>query len=80
MRVRDLRILSIGQLRYTPDTRFTPLHEDGNDVWALKVTQPRQSDSGNYECQVSHHDDMEKKMKKPVLLIVLGECGEDWNE
>ena len=72
IRVRDLKILSIGRIRYTLDKRFTPLHEDGNDVWALKITQPRIRDSGQYECQVSHHDDIEEKMKKPVEFIVLG--------
>ena len=30
------------------------------------------SDSGLYECQVSYHDDVEKKLKMPVRLIVLG--------
>ena len=37
IRRRDLRILSIGKIRYTQDTRFTPLHDEGNDVWALKI-------------------------------------------
>ena len=35
IRSRDLRILSIGEIRYTRDSRFTPLHDAGNDVWAL---------------------------------------------
>ena len=30
------------------------------------------SDSGLYECQISYHDDVEKKLKKPVKLLVLG--------
>ena len=64
--------MAIGKVRYTQDTRFTPLHEEGNDVWALKIQETRMSDSGLYECQVSYHDDVEKKLKMPVRLIVLG--------
>ncbi|XP_059081391.1 uncharacterized protein LOC131879162 [Tigriopus californicus] len=71
IRSRDLRIVAIGKTRYTQDTRFTPLHEEGNDVWALKIQNTRFEDAGQYECQVSYHDDMEKKMKKPVRLVVL---------
>ena len=33
----------------------------------------RPSDGGLYECQVSYHDDVEKKLKKPIKLFVLGE-------
>lgn len=65
--------MAIGKTRYTQDSRFTPLHEEGNDVWALKIQNTRFEDAGQYECQVSYHDDMEKKMKKPVRLVVLGE-------
>ena len=72
IRVRDLGILSIGKIRYTTDDRFAPLHEEGNDVWALKIMDVRRADAGKYECQVSYHDDVEKKMKKPVALVVLG--------
>ena len=53
IRSRDLRILSIGEVRYTRDSRFTPLHDAGNDVWALKISDAQMPDSGEYECQVS---------------------------
>jgi hypothetical protein len=72
IRSRDIRVLAIGKVRYTQESRFTPLHEEGNDVWALKIQETRMSDSGLYECQVSYHDDVEKKLKLPVRLIVLG--------
>ena len=65
-------MLAIGKVRYTQDTRFTPLHEEGNDVWVLKIQETRLSDAGLYECQVSYHEDVEKKLKMPVRLIVLG--------
>ena len=44
----------------TPDARFSPLHEDGNDVWALKIRDTRMHDSGQYECQVSHESCKER--------------------
>ena len=71
-------MLAIGKVRYTQDTRFNPLHEEGNDVWALKIQETRMSDSGLYECQVSYHDDVEKKLKMPVKLIVLGKQNALW--
>ena len=49
----DLRLLSVGRVRYIADDRFTPLHEDGNEAWVLKVQDVRPSDSGQYECQVN---------------------------
>ena len=48
------------------------MNEDGNEVWVLKIQNARLSDTGNYECQISYHDDMEKKLKMPVRLRVLG--------
>ena len=48
------------------------MNEDGNEVWVLKIQNARLSDSGNYECQISYHDDMENKLKMPVRLRVLG--------
>ena len=56
IRSRDLRILSIGEIRYTRDSRFTPLHDAGNDVWALKIADAEMADSGEYECQVSERE------------------------
>ena len=67
-----MRILAIGKIRYTQDKRFTPLNQDGDDVWVLKINNPRLSDTGSYECQIFYHDDMETKLKMTVFLRVLG--------
>lgn len=67
-------ILSIGEILYTTDQRFTPIHEAGSDVWMLKVTKVEVDDSGEYECQISYHDDVEAKLKMPFTLTVLGKC------
>ena len=64
--------MTIGEHLYTPDRRFSSIHEEDSDVWILKVTGAKVEDSGEYECQVSYHDDVEKKLKMPINLIVLG--------
>ena len=37
-----------------------------------QIVNPNMDDSGLYECQVSYHDDTEKKLKMPFSLKVLG--------
>jgi hypothetical protein len=84
IRRSDLKILTIGDLVYTKDQRFSPIHrkhgsssssEDGEieeDVWILKVTNTKVEDSGDYECQLSYHEDREKKLKMIFSMKVLG--------
>jgi hypothetical protein len=38
IRSRDLTILTIGEVRYTRDPRFTAIHSQGNNYWGLKVS------------------------------------------
>ncbi len=66
-------ILSVGEISYTTEERFRPLHEAGSDVWMLKITRAQVEDSGEYECQLSYHDDEEAKLKISFKLDVLGE-------
>ena len=49
-----------------------PIHEEGSESWILKLTNPQVKDSGEYECQVSYHEDVEKKLTMPISLTVLG--------
>lgn len=49
-----------------------PIHDEGSNVWILKLTNPQVQDSGEYECQVSYHEDVEKKLTMPISLTVLG--------
>ena len=84
IRRSDVTLLTVGETRYTHDERFTPIHaarksdssspELDVDAWILQITHARVEDSGDYECQVSYHDDMEKKLKMPFTLKVLGKC------
>jgi len=71
IRSRDLSILTIGMVRYTRDPRFTAIHGHNMDNWGLKIVDPNLEDSGLYECQISYHDDTEKKLKMPFTLKVL---------
>lgn len=71
IRSRDLTILTIGLVRYTRDQRFTAIHGQGTNNWGLKIVDPNLNDSGLYECQISYHDDTEKKLKMPFTLQVL---------
>lgn len=72
IRRSDLKILTIGDILYTQDERFSPIHDSGSNVWMLKVTNAKVEDSGEYECQLSYHDDVEKKLKMTFFLKVLG--------
>ena len=72
IRRSDLKILTIGDILYTQDQRFMPIHEEGSESWILKLTNPQVKDSGEYECQVSYHEDVEKKLTMPISLNVLG--------
>ena len=71
IRSSDLKILTIGDILYTADPRFHPIHEAGSEVWILKLSNTRVEDSGEYECQLSYHEDVEKKLKMPFRLNVL---------
>merc|ERR1719244_378987 len=71
IRSRDLTILTIGLVRYTRDQRFTAIHGQGSNNWGIKIVNPNLNDSGLYECQISYHDDTEKKLKLPFTLQVL---------
>ena len=72
IRRSDLKILTIGLILYTKDNRFCPIHDPTSNVWILKLTQAQVEDSGDYECQVSYHEDVEKKLKMSFSLNVLG--------
>ncbi|XP_075210553.1 zwei Ig domain protein zig-8-like [Lycorma delicatula] len=67
MRKRDLHILTVGAQRYTRDSRFQALHQDGSDEWTLRIFSPRLHDSGTYECQVS----TEPKISQAFVLDVV---------
>eukprot|EP00095_Tigriopus_kingsejongensis_P006217 maker-scaffold666_size115941-snap-gene-0.10 protein:Tk06217 transcript:maker-scaffold666_size115941-snap-gene-0.10-mRNA-1 annotation:"AGAP001242-PA" len=64
-------VLTIGEIAYTQDKRFTPIHEHGSEVWMLKITSPEVDDTGEYECQLSYHEDEEERYSLAFSLRVL---------
>ncbi|KAG4073016.1 hypothetical protein HA402_009435 [Bradysia odoriphaga] len=53
VRHRDIHLLTVNQLTYTSDERFSSIHNPDTDVWSLQIKNVRSSDSGIYECQVA---------------------------
>lgn len=51
--VRNMQILTSGELRYTSDERFQPTHVAGTHDWVLEVHNVNANDEGYYECQVN---------------------------
>lgn len=71
IRRSDLMVLTIGEIAYTQDKRFTPIHENGSEVWILKIKSPEVDDTGEYECQLSYHEDEEQRYSLAFSLKVL---------
>ncbi|KAA0195336.1 hypothetical protein HAZT_HAZT002930 [Hyalella azteca] len=53
IRSRDWHVLTSGNDLYTPDPRFSVLHEPGTQDWTLHIKYAFPKDNGTYECQVS---------------------------
>ncbi|KAK7087010.1 hypothetical protein SK128_000618, partial [Halocaridina rubra] len=51
IRVRDLHVLSSGQVAFSSDSRVSVAHQDDSWIMTIKYTQPR--DAGQYACQVN---------------------------
>lgn len=51
--VRNMQILTSGELRYTSDERFRPTHLAGSHDWVLEIHNVNALDEGAYECQVN---------------------------
>lgn len=51
--VRNMQILTSGELRYTSDERFRPTHLAGTHDWVLEIHNVNANDEGPYECQVN---------------------------
>ncbi|GFT21685.1 uncharacterized protein NPIL_143031, partial [Nephila pilipes] len=69
IRKSDLQILSIGTIIYTTDQRFSVIHENNTDDWTMRLLDSRESDSGNYECQVSTEPKLSLDVQLSIIVV-----------
>jgi len=53
IRHSDTSLLTVGRYTYTTDLRFEAFHSPHTEDWILQLRNPKSSDSGVYECQIS---------------------------
>ncbi len=56
MRLRDLRLLTVGRYKYTPDRRFSPLHIPLTHFWQLRIAEVKTK-------QVAIHRNLKKQIR-----------------
>lgn len=61
--IRNIQILTSGELRYTSDERFNPVFLPNKLDWVLEIRNVSESDEGPYECQVNSDP-------KPAVLTI----------
>ena len=69
IRKSDLHILTMVDVVYTGDDRYSISHANGSSDWVLNVRDAKVNDSGVYECQIN----TEPKRSKAYNLKVVGE-------
>ena len=52
IRHRDLNLLTVGQVAYTHDARFSAVVAPASDNWSLSISAVQTRDEGVYECQI----------------------------
>lgn len=67
MRHRDLHLLTVNRFTYTPDQRFSTLHNPQTEDWTLQLRYPQRRDAGIYECQVGTTPPMGMSMYLSVV-------------
>ncbi|KAL5281393.1 hypothetical protein ACFFRR_005034 [Megaselia abdita] len=76
IRHKDLHLLTVGEATYTPDQRFSSIHNKQTGDWSLQVKYSQKRDSGIYECQVSTSPPMGFSMMlsivEPITKILGG--------
>ena len=45
--------MTVGRYTYTTDLRFEAFHSPHTEDWILQLRNPKRTDSGVYECQIS---------------------------
>ncbi|XP_018323272.1 zwei Ig domain protein zig-8 isoform X2 [Agrilus planipennis] len=66
IRKKDLLIISSGMFTFSGDNRFEPVYSPGRNFWGLRIRGVKESDTGQYECQVN----TDPKMSLAINLTV----------
>ena len=53
LRNSDTSLLTVGRYTYTTDLRFEAFHSPHTEDWIIQLRNPKPSDTGIYECQIS---------------------------
>lgn len=69
IRLRDFHLLTVGLTRYTSDERFSTVHVQYSNSWALQVKDAQLRDAGLYECLLNS----DPPVRQVVSLRVVGE-------
>lgn len=73
IRHSDTSLLTVGRYTYTTDLRFESFHSPHTEDWILQLRNPKPTDSGVYECQISTTPHLTHK----IFLTVHGKA---WNK
>ncbi|XP_040356445.2 uncharacterized protein LOC115318512 [Ixodes scapularis] len=68
IRLRDFHLLTVGLIRYTWDERFSTVHVQYSNSWALQVRDAQLKDAGLYECLLNS----DPPKRQVVALKVVG--------
>ncbi|XP_055689386.1 zwei Ig domain protein zig-8-like isoform X2 [Lutzomyia longipalpis] len=70
IRRRDHHVLIVNDFVYTSDPRISKQEPSpGKNVWNLMISNVRQSDAGEYECQVSTEPDIKNRITLKIIDI-----------
>ncbi|GFY42318.1 uncharacterized protein TNIN_494961 [Trichonephila inaurata madagascariensis] len=69
VRKRDLHLLTADKDIFTIDPRFKCMHLENSDDWTLEIRDPREEDSGVYQCQVSTEPKMILEIQLNIIVV-----------
>ncbi|CAN7988764.1 unnamed protein product, partial [Ixodes hexagonus] len=68
IRLRDFHLLTVGLTRYTSDDRFSTVHMQYSNNWALQVRDAQLKDAGLYECLLNSDPPMRQVVALRVVV------------
>ncbi|CAN8011293.1 unnamed protein product [Ixodes pacificus] len=68
IRLRDFHLLTVGLTRYTSDERFSTVHVQYSNSWALQVKDAQLRDAGLYECLLNSDPPVRQVVSLKVVV------------